>query len=434
MRRQIGIIADDLTGANDSGVQLTKKGINTSVLFDIPESYQEFTEGLVIDTDSRAMTVENAVAVTRDAGVFLKEEGFEVIYKKMDSTLRGHIGAELKALADVFQPEFIVVAPAFPAMGRTTKDGNHYIHNVKISDTETAEDPKHPVKNAFIPGVIEEDIGEKVGLLRQADIHTDAGAFREKVERFRDDSVEYIVFDAGTEDDLQEAALKMSGISDDVIWAGSAGLAEVLPEVLDLAGDSVEVFDSAAVDVMTVCGSLSQVTQEQVRFAAGKENITAVELDPVKFLSDEAEEYKTLTVQRCLDGFAEGNDAVLYVPSNTELREQVQRVGNDLNLTSYEIGAVISKAIGEIVKATAEGNPDLNGFVLTGGDTAKDTSFHLGGIGFELVEELETGIPMGRLIGTEREYMVVTKAGAFGREDSIYQSMMALKGEGKHGK
>lgn len=55
MRLQIGIIADDLTGANDSGVQLTKKGIPTSVLFDIPQASNRLNHGLVIDTNSRAL-------------------------------------------------------------------------------------------------------------------------------------------------------------------------------------------------------------------------------------------------------------------------------------------------------------------------------------------------------------------------------------------
>src|SRR5699024_7193803 len=121
MNQRIGIIADDLTGANDSGVQLIEEGIDTSVFFDIPERYDNLDNGIVIDTNSRALTKEKAFAVTKQAGEFLKQKGYETIYKKMDSTLRGHIGTELQALYHTFQPTFIFVAPAYPALGRTMK-------------------------------------------------------------------------------------------------------------------------------------------------------------------------------------------------------------------------------------------------------------------------------------------------------------------------
>lgn len=102
MRLQIGIIADDLTGANDSGVQLTKKGIPTSVLFDIPQASNRLNHGLVIDTNSRALAKKDAISITTQAGEYLKNAGFTTIYKKMDSTLRGYIGTELQTLEEVF--------------------------------------------------------------------------------------------------------------------------------------------------------------------------------------------------------------------------------------------------------------------------------------------------------------------------------------------
>src|SRR5690625_4072058 len=120
MKRMIVIIEDDLTGANDSGVKLTEKGINTSVFFDIPSDEVSLDNGIVIDTNSRALSKEDAISVTKQAGEYLKQAGYPYIYKKMDSTLRGHVGAELQTLYKVFKPEFTFIAPAFPALGRTT--------------------------------------------------------------------------------------------------------------------------------------------------------------------------------------------------------------------------------------------------------------------------------------------------------------------------
>ncbi|MTW84453.1 hypothetical protein F3157_02090 [Virgibacillus dakarensis] len=428
MKKQIGIIADDLTGANDSGVQLTKKGIKTSVLFDIPLEWNNVDGGLVIDTNSRALAIQDAITLTEQAGLFLKKAGYSAIYKKMDSTLRGYIGTELQTLYDIFKPEFVFIAPAFPSLGRTTKAGIHYVNGVKLADTEISKDPKHPVTNSSIPALLEAETGRKVGLLKQADIYSDTTIFENKINAFKENGIYYIVCDAETQDDLREAAVKMNAVSNRIIWAGSAGLAEVIPDVLQISKRAQEQASLNCKHVMTVCGSLSQVTQSQVQFAANQPNITVVELDPMQIFSDEWKIVQQDYIQRCLGGFDKGNDVVLYVPSNEEVREKVKEIGTNLNLTGYQIGERISGAIGEVVEKVSQKNYDLTGFVLTGGDTAKDTSRHLDGIGFQLIKEVESGIPYGRLIGTNKEYMVVTKAGAFGKEDSIYKAMMMLKG------
>ncbi|SDQ17948.1 four-carbon acid sugar kinase family protein [Virgibacillus salinus] len=428
MKHNIGIIADDLTGANDSGVQLTEKGINTSVLFDIPKDQNNLDSGVVIDTNSRALSKDEAASVTKQAGQFLKQAGYLSIYKKMDSTLRGHIGTELQALYEVFKPEFVFIAPAFPPLGRKTKDGIHYVNGEKIAETEISKDPKHPVTESFIPKLLENEIGQPIGLLKKADIEAGLSDFRKKVNSFKENEINYIVCDAESQDDLQKAAKKMVQVSDRIIWSGSAGLAEVLPEVLGISEKTDKRSFAKSNRVMTVCGSLSQVTQNQVRYAVDQAGVTAVELDPVQIFGNDWEKLRQNTIKDLLKGLAIGNDIVLYVPSNQKVRDQVMETGKKLNLTGYQIGERISGAIGEIVAAITEKNKDLTGLVLTGGDTAKDTSRHLGGIGFRLIKQVEAGIPLGTLIGTDLEYTVVTKAGAFGKEASIYNAMQELKG------
>ncbi|WP_174614668.1 four-carbon acid sugar kinase family protein [Virgibacillus ihumii] len=430
MKQLIGIIADDLTGANDSGVQLTEKGINTSVLFDIPTNQDNLDSGLVFDTNSRALSKREAASVTMQAGSFLKKSGYQSIYKKMDSTLRGHIGTELKALNDVFSPEFVFIAPAFPSLGRTTKDGIHYVNGVKITGTELSKDPKHPVVESSIPKLLEKEIGQPVGLLKNADIEEN---FWETINDFKQNQVNYIVCDAETQHDLKQAAQKMAAASERIIWAGSAGLAEVLPEVLGISQKSDKRSFQTSKRVMTVCGSLSQVTQNQVRYAIRQPNVTAVELDTSQIFASDWDTYRQHIIADLLEGLENENDIILYVPSNQEVRESVLQAGKRFNLTGYQIGERISGSIGEIVATIAEINKDLTGLVLTGGDTAKDASRHLGGIGFRLIKQVEAGIPLGSLIGADMDYTVVTKAGAFGDESSIHRAMQELKGVLRNG-
>lgn len=57
---KLAIIADDLTGANDSGVQLARHGLKTSVLFDMDEDHITKYDAVVFDTDSRSIAAEKA--------------------------------------------------------------------------------------------------------------------------------------------------------------------------------------------------------------------------------------------------------------------------------------------------------------------------------------------------------------------------------------
>lgn len=79
---KLAIIADDLTGANDSGVQLARHGLKTSVLFDMDEDNIRHYDAVVFDTDSRSITQEEAYQRVSGAAKFLTKAGFETIFKK----------------------------------------------------------------------------------------------------------------------------------------------------------------------------------------------------------------------------------------------------------------------------------------------------------------------------------------------------------------
>ena len=116
------IIADDLSGAADSGVSFAEQGYQTHVVWDIKDPPPG--DVLVISTESRHMTRDNAAAIVQNAALQLsKSDGSVLIYKKIDSTLRGHPAAELAAVMAGCGISKALVAPAFPAQNRTTVAG-----------------------------------------------------------------------------------------------------------------------------------------------------------------------------------------------------------------------------------------------------------------------------------------------------------------------
>ena len=113
---RLGLIADDLTGANDTGVQFALRGARTLVPLDWHDlkSLSRAADVLVLNTNSRAVPARVAAERARIAAEALRRAGVEAVYKKIDSTFRGNIGPELDAILDVFPSPLAVLTPAFP--------------------------------------------------------------------------------------------------------------------------------------------------------------------------------------------------------------------------------------------------------------------------------------------------------------------------------
>ena len=84
--------------------------------------------------------------------------GARLVYKKLDSTLRGNVAAELAAAFGAAGRERAIVAPAFPAAGRTTVGGTQLVHGVPVDETEMRDDPQTPVREAHVPTLLDERV------------------------------------------------------------------------------------------------------------------------------------------------------------------------------------------------------------------------------------------------------------------------------------
>ena len=98
----ISIIADDLTGASDTGIQFCKYGLKTKVIVDHTklEQFLNSNEILAINSNTRPLKSKEAYNRVYDISSKLKKAGFGRIYKKVDSTFRGNPGIELEAVMD----------------------------------------------------------------------------------------------------------------------------------------------------------------------------------------------------------------------------------------------------------------------------------------------------------------------------------------------
>lgn len=398
------IVADDFTGANDTGVQLKRRGVPTSVVFS-----SEFiaSEGsFVLDTESRALGPEEAVAAVRAGLKGVDLTAFGRVMKKVDSTLRGSVAAEIKAVDELYGSELVVFAPALPDLGRTTVGGVHLLKGIPITRTELAKDPKTPVTEDNITRLLEAVYDEPVTHISEDQVS--AGEIDFSTGRV-------FTCDSATNADLRSVIQAAVATGKRTLWVGTAAMAD------HLLGVEVDVPPALA-----VVASVSAVSREQVNFAAG-EGIPLVSVPIPELLTGEQkmETYVAQTVAL----LKEGKDAILASSASCN-RAELDRsvaVGEKLNMTREQVSGYTQMVMGKMTKAILEQTP-VSGMFLTGGDTALGFFMEARSLGSSIVTEIAVGIPMMRLSGGPFAGLkVVTKAGAFGKEDAITFALRKLK-------
>lgn len=398
------IVADDITGANDTGVQLARRGIDTVVTLDAsavgaqPKSY-------VLDTESRALPGSEAFAAIEQQTKSIDFSAFSHVVKKIDSTLRGSVAHEVLATDKSCGSDLVVFMPAFPNLGRTTESGVHMLNGKRVTETEIARDPKTPVKEDNLRSILKSVYSEEVthiGVKEIEDSRVDFGTGR------------VFTFDATTNKHMEVvvlAALK-SGRKK-ILWVGSAGIVDSLMNVIE-----------PQYPALAVVASVSETSREQVRYA--ERNGAALVLISWRDLFTGA--YSSYA-DRAVQAIKEGKDVVLASVACFDRAEldQSQVEGEKMGLSSVSVSRKIQADIGKIAVDVVS-RTNVSGVFLTGGDTAMGFFDQLGVRSFNIIAEVLIGIPLMKIVGTSFDGVkVITKAGAFGKEDAISYCLRKVK-------
>jgi uncharacterized protein YgbK (DUF1537 family) len=421
--KKIAVIADDLTGANDTGVQFAKQGLETVVLLSAGSFAASLAaDVVVIDTNSRALPAAEARARAAEAARLVKSGGIATIYKKVDSTLRGNLGAEIDAIMDECGLALAVVAPAFPKNGRVTVGGLHLLNGVPIEAGEIARDPKMPVRESSVPALLAGQTRRKVAHIGLKTMLAGEPAIAAELARLAAEGEGVVVCDAWQDEQLQHlaAAIVATGLA--ALWVGSAGLAEYLPAALGLSGAR------RSDPVVVIAGSVSHVTRSQVAKLSERADTVYIMITPAALLTAAGRQAE---IDRCraaaTAAVRAGKNAVLASGYSDDIVAATGREAAALGLDGRQAGALIADSLGEIGRLLAESLP-LGGLVLTGGDIAVAVCAALGATGLKVTREVAPGVPVGELRGGRREGLrVVTKAGAFGSDDVLVKALEILR-------
>jgi uncharacterized protein YgbK (DUF1537 family) len=403
--KKLGIVADDLTGAMDSSGYFAGLGFGTVVILDPGHPSQ--AEVAVITTNSRAEDPEIARERVRRA---VGNLAGRVVYKKIDSTLRGNIAAELEVAISELASEKALVAPAFPAVGRTIAGGNLLVNGVPVAETQFANDPISPVKESHIPTLLEKAIGRSVGSVSVEAIEARPEVLYRTIAQMPQSIV---VCDIAEQSHL--TAIARAAVLAEGRWllCGSGGLARelylFLGEATKKGREKVSV--QKAGPALVVVGTRNQVAAEQLLKAEKELGLPILKLE----------------VEKLKSGDKVFEDVVREAGG---LLRQGKGVAVSSTFSQYE--PAMKQSISVIMAEIAAGiltSHEFAGLFLSGGDIALEVCRRLRVSAIRVHGEVEPGVPAGELIGGQAEGMrVVTKAGGFGTGEAMVKSIAYLEG------
>ena len=416
----IVIIADDLTGAADTAVQFCLYFDDTTLV-----SYQKWdrtlqptrpssTRATAIYTNSRALGVDQArrrlISVTHG----LVEVKALRIYKKIDSCMRGNVGAESDALLDQLGYAASFITPAFPEMGRTTLEDTHRIHGLPLDQTEISQDPVTPVTESSLTRIVALQSRYPVGHVGLAFLENNHHRLIAEIERQLKSGVRHIVFDATKRFHLDRIARSIFALEGKIFPVGSAGLAGSIAKLLTAKPDSVEPARMMAPDGfnLLVCGTASAVTGQQIEELLQKFSYEIIELNPAMLADPDRKGEFSETVSSTRTRLTQKN--VILTIKSQQNSSIIHRQTN-FPPTAVSIVSGLGFFVAEVVADTKPGH-----LFLTGGDTADAVLTAVEAEGMRILGEIVAGVVQGVIIGGLLAGLpVVTKAGGFGQNETL---------------
>lgn len=405
------IIADDLTGALDTGIQFACQNYKTKVFtkneFDRNLFFENDAEVLVVDTESRHMTRDKAYEIVYSLSKLAIEAGVKYIYKKTDSALRGNIGSELAAVLAAGGENFLAFVPALPHMNRITLQGMQFIDGIPVHESVFGRDPYNPVKSPYVA-----DLFKEVGintLLFKKDSAYDLDFTAPTIG----------IFDAETNDDLKNIGIHLKQKNKLKLLAGCTGFAAVLPEIMRTRKTNVAMPELNK-PLLVVCGSLNPISRQQIEYCE-KMGFKRIVLSPEQMLGDNF--FSSAEGEQWFDNVKSELDKqqIVMIDSGISqpslITEYVRKNGIDIDETRTRITGFLGTLLKKLFLKNI--GYDANVMII-GGDTLNGFINAIECEEINLLYEITIGTVLSSINVFGKEAKIITKSGGFGKKELIY--------------
>lgn len=412
------IIADDFTGALDTGVQFAACGIPTRVVVDPEIDFASIhAKVLVVDTETRHLPAGQAYEIVSKLTRRACAAGVSFIYKKTDSALRGNIGAELAAVLKASGRKQLPFLPAFPQMNRLTQNGVHYIDGAPVTESPFGKDPFEPVRHSAVASLIASQTDLPAKSYPALNDHESAP-----------DEASILIFDAASVEDLARTGRQLAHRNLLAVSAGCAGFGAVLPELLGIEKGEPAKLPRLDSRLLIVCGSVNPITVAQMDWAQ-KAGFARLRLTPEQKLTpgywQTGEGQKQLAL---IDEMLAANPYCI-IETNDEGGNQLTadyaaRLGIDLETLRQRISGSLGNLVGGIFAS-----PHLGTLLMTGGDTLLQCMNCVGVSQLEPICEMEKGVVLASFTYKGCTRRIITKSGGFGQESLFTDLARRIRGE-----
>ena len=258
------LVADDLTGACDSAAQFAHRGHRARLLLrgeHSSESVWAFSTG-VRDVSAEAASTALKQRLRALPPECLRRSTF---FQKIDSAGRGPIAANILTAEAIVQPDIILCAPAFPALGRVVRHGILHVRDIAGQDT-----------SSHLASLFPDDVQPRI-----ASIPTGAAAdLQAAVLDAQARGKSLWLCDSGNDQDLRALVQAALRLSLRILWSGSGGLASALAsEMLPAPISRSTVPKPLCVTSLLICGTPHPVTRLQIQNLYAQRNVSIFEVN-----------------------------------------------------------------------------------------------------------------------------------------------------------
>jgi len=406
------VIADDLTGANEIAALLTREGVAPRVIIDpvmdgCPRT--DLEGSAVVDLESRGLTSSKAYEKVKRFSA-CEEIGRNLIYKKVDSTLRGNIVSEIEGMVESDLFDLLLLAPGFPEMGRRTVGGYHLVKGKPLMRTEYANHEDGKFHRSNICGFLNSKSNiVKAGLVELSVIEQGPQRVAKEVEKFIEKGINVVVSDAVEDSDLEVVTSAIDDTPYKALLTGSAGLFQALlrayePNIVDL--------EPSRDPALVICGSLNTNARRQLEIL--KSSGTDLEFFEISLedLIAFAKGKFNSAEKSIKTGLEKGRNIVVTTPS-----EPVKLKDSQIEQVDRGLGIMTERLIKQ---------REISGLFLTGGETARKILQALEIDELQVLGELEPLIPVA---SAQKGFplKVITKAGGFGSDRVMMKAVQSLR-------
>jgi len=418
----VAIIADDLTGANDSALQFYLQGANTQILFsgngDIENTSD--TQCWAVTTETRNLSAEVAFEkVKSTADNLIDKLNPDYFFKKIDSTIRGNIAVETLTVLNELKWDAAVVVPAFPDEQRITVGGYHLLRSMPIERTEVSHDPKAPICESHLPTLLEcqllEEYRQLVGHIELKTIMKGAGPILMKVNELIAQGRRLIVADAVSNTDLEQISLAIKKIDKKVLPTGTAAFAKALAKQWFGMADFDEIHQQKIVPHLPKCiisGSATQLCASQISALKSSEyfdNFAEYNLQFDDIRNSVCENMVTDIVAN----LANGKNVLIHT---TELQNVSHGEDDEENDENISFPNLITDYLSDLAQQIKLRTKVI--FVFIGGETAYKSCERIGATRLQLIDKVTGPIPL--CVDYNGQY-VVTKSGNLGNVQTVVE-------------